>query len=128
MHPSVTEEEHMRATLVVVTAALGAAAATCMGPDPATEATVSSASQGATMTGTGATGGSTPETDMQGTGRAWRPPTPSRAVAPPPVPTVPPPATAPAVEEPPPTAPAVEEPPMRDGGVRREDPESNGRP
>ncbi len=114
----------MRASLILVTAALGAAAATCMGPDPATEATVSSASQGATMTGTGATGGSTPETDMQGTGRAWRPVTPSRAVAPPPVPTVPPSAAQPAPppDEPraappaePQPAPPVEEP-MRDAG------------
>ena len=114
----------MRANLVLVTAALGAAAAACMGPDPATEATVSSASQGATMTGTGATGGSTPETDMQGTGRTWRPVTPSRAVAPPPVPTVPPPAAQPAPPIEPQPAPSAEpqpapppvEPQARDAG------------
>jgi len=110
----------MRASLVLVAATLGAAAATCMGPDPATEATVSSASQGATMTGTGATGGSTPETDMQGTGRASRRVTPPRAVAPPPAPTVPPPAPPPVerpveAPAPPPVEPPVEAP-ASDGG------------
>jgi hypothetical protein len=55
-----------------------------MGSNPGAQTTVTSASQGATMTGTGATGGSTPETDMQGTGRASGVVVTPREVAPPP--------------------------------------------
>jgi hypothetical protein len=87
----------MRASLVLA-ATLVVATVTCMGRDPATEATVTSASQGATVTGTGATGGSTPETDMLGTGRAARPVMPPRAVAPLPTATPPPAVEPPAVE------------------------------
>ena len=84
----------MRAVMILVAAALGAAAAACMGYDRAAQTTVTSASQGATTTGTGATGGSTPETDMQGTGRASGAVVVPREVAPPPaeLPAVPPPA------------------------------------
>ena len=101
----------MRADLVLVAMALGGATVTCMGRDPATAATVTSASQGATVTGTGATGGSTPETDMLGTGRATRPVAPQRAATPPPIPVEPPPVAPPPVEP----SPAVE-PRENDGG------------
>jgi hypothetical protein len=82
--------------MLLVAATLGAAAAVaCMGTDRSAQTTVTSASQGAAMTGTGATGGSTPETDMQGTGRAAAVVVVPQEVAPPPpeLPvTIPPPA------------------------------------
>jgi hypothetical protein len=106
----------MRASLVLVAATLVVATVTCMGRDPATEATVTSASQGATMTGTGATGGSTPETDMLGTGRAARPVTPPRAASPPPI-VAPPPAVEPPAVEPAPVAPPAVEPLASDAGA-----------
>jgi hypothetical protein len=78
---SVEEEVDLMRALVLV---LVAAATACMAYDRGAQTTVTSASQGATVTGTGATGGSTPETDMQGTGRASGPVVVPQEVARPP--------------------------------------------
>lgn len=55
---------------LVAATIFGMAAAACLGRETAT--TTVTSGQGGTVTGTGATGGSTPETDMQGTGRTSR--------------------------------------------------------
>lgn len=70
--------------MILVAAAIGGAAGACMGSDRAAQTTVTSGSQNLPMTGTGATGGSTPETDMQGTGRSSGVVVVPREVAPPP--------------------------------------------
>lgn len=94
----------MRPTLIFVAAAaaLGVTAAACVGQG--TSATTVTSGQGGTVTGTGATGGSTPETDMLGTGRASPPP----AVLPREVPRAP---------EPRPIEPLREEPVVIDAGI-----------
>lgn len=74
----------MRALVILVAAVIGEAAGACMGSDRGAQTTVTSGSQSPPMTGTGATGGSTPETDMQGTGRSSGVVVVTSEVAPPP--------------------------------------------